>query len=220
MEIKINKRSERSEILIVKLYSGLNINFVNKKKVSSPTIFILNHFLKNSLFLLLLFFLQANAQNVTWLNIDKQPCGYTGGQMVVNNQKGIIYFVGANYSSSPDTGCKKHSSIYLDAYDMSGGKLWHAKTSGWLWTSDIALDSTGNIYICGTCQDNVRFDTLSLSNSKYPGNEMADAYLVKYNPQGIPLWARRIESLWGIDQLNITVDPQGDVYVCGISGNV
>src|ERR1044071_9450352 len=52
--------------------------------------------------------------------------------------------------------------------------------------SRIAVDSSGNSYVCGTFQDTCNFGSFSLVTTIYN-----DIFLAKYNSSGVVQWARQ-----------------------------
>ncbi|UZR96326.1 SBBP repeat-containing protein [Chondrinema litorale] len=75
----------------------------------------------------------------------------------------------------------------------------------------IAVDMEGNVYATGICSGNST-DYLDFGNGidvHQPG-----AYLVKYNTDGVPQWARTLGS--STEGYGVATDAAGNVYVCGI----
>ena len=82
----------------------------------------------------------------------------------------------------------------------------------------LAMDFSGNTFVCGTFTDTLTFTTGTLGaiGGHAPGN--ADAYLVKYSTNGAALWARN----GGNNTQNaldvgyaVAVDPSGNAYMTG-----
>ena len=66
----------------------------------------------------------------------------------------------------------------------------------------VALDSSGNVYICGFSED----------------NGSPDFVIAKYNNSGTIQWQRRLGGGGDDEGLSIAVDSSANVYVCGKSG--
>ncbi|MBL7928891.1 MAG: T9SS type A sorting domain-containing protein, partial [Bacteroidia bacterium] len=82
--------------------------------------------------------------------------------------------------------------------------------------SSVACDTTGNVYITGFFTDNsITFDTITLTA---PGS--SHAFIVKFNPAGSALWARKIMWLWGTKPIKVAVDNNNDVYLTGYFGGI
>ena len=113
-----------------------------------------------------------------------------------------------------------NNDVFVVKYNSSGTPLWARRMGGT--TTDIALsastDSSGNIIVAGYYASNplnifaANGSTVSftLSNS---GSQ--DAFVVKYDPNGTPLWARRIGAT-GQDVANsVSTDSSGNIVVTG-----
>ena len=72
------------------------------------------------------------------------------------------------------------------------------------WVSDMAMDSAGNLYLCGS----------AVVDSIY-----SDIVVLKYSSGGDSLWAVVYQGSGGRDDsaAAIALDPEGNVYVCGWS---
>jgi sulfur carrier protein ThiS len=87
----------------------------------------------------------------------------------------------------------------------------------------ISSDASGNVYVAGFATGAATVfalasgtDAADISLATTAGN--SDAFVVKYNTNGVPQWARRIGGT-GIDQgLGISSDASGNVYVSGYAG--
>ncbi len=107
---------------------------------------------------------------------------------------------------------------------FSGTKL-HSQAPNWNWVmgasstsaeyvNDVAVNkSTGDVYVVGV------YGTGSL-NTPYGANMNAvygnaDAFLVKYNTNGLVQWARRMGGTGNDAALSVAVDNNGDVVVVG-----
>ncbi|MES2765212.1 MAG: T9SS type A sorting domain-containing protein [Bacteroidota bacterium] len=77
--------------------------------------------------------------------------------------------------------------------------------------SDMAVDDSGNIYICGAFTDKVDFGNgiilESISNT--------DALVAKYSPQGEIIWARQASGKGANYHSKIVLDKLGNLYVTG-----
>jgi hypothetical protein len=105
------------------------------------------------------------------------------------------------------------ADVFLAKYDFTGNVLWAKKAGG---TSNdfgnaLAIDSTGNTYVTGFfLSTNINFSGLPATN-----HGSADVFVAKYDPSGLPLWARAAGGS-GYDAGNgIAVDAAGNSYVTG-----
>lgn len=100
----------------------------------------------------------------------------------------------------------------------------HAQSPSWIWAKRpvsnsgdnancVAKDASGNIYVAGAFNAaSITFSSTVLSNAS---TGSSDIYIVKYDPSGNPIWAKRAGGS-GTDQpLAITVDAAGNVLVVG-----
>ena len=112
-------------------------------------------------------------------------------------------------------GINTEDDIYLLKYDASGNLLWSVawdNSSASLddYPTDMVLDGSGNIYICGNTEPDI-----------IPGS--SDFITLKYSPSGSLLW-QSIYSRPGVfggkdEATAIAVDALGDAYICGRSSN-
>ncbi len=93
--------------------------------------------------------------------------------------------------------------------------VWEKAESGGGLKGDIrqnlCSDADGNFYLTGYFKQNATFGGTSLSNN----NGKTDAFLVKFNPAGNPVWAIRGGSETSSMGYNVTTDADGNIYVCG-----
>jgi sugar lactone lactonase YvrE len=81
----------------------------------------------------------------------------------------------------------------------------------------VAADSSGNVYITGQYQSNpltiFNLDGSTFTTLAHSGSN--DAFVIKYNPTGNPVWATRIAGSSDERGVSIAVDDKGNVYVSG-----
>ena len=121
----------------------------------------------------------------------------------------------------PGPGTDVHTSNggednYLSKYDSAGNHLW-TRTFGNASNDNVrgpAVDSAGNVYICGLFSGAVNFDPDGVGDVR-SSNGGADAYLIQYDSNGNYQWTRT----WGgsdSDSANrVAVDTFGNVFVAG-----
>src|SRR5690554_1628669 len=109
---------------------------------------------------------------------------------------------------------------FVAKYSSTGAILW-AKSGGSSGNSDranaVAIDNSGNVFITGQFSGTANFGSFSLTSL----NNTIDAFIVKYDPDGNELWARKGSGA-SIDRgLSITTDNAGSVYTVGqFSGDI
>ena len=113
------------------------------------------------------------------------------------------------------------NDVVVVKYDTSGTPLWARRIAGPNddQTFDIATDSSGNVYVTGQYTVSASVFTtsdgttaaLTLPSSLGAG----DVFVVKYDTNGTPLWARRIGGTAGDRGLGISTDASGNVLAIG-----
>ena len=159
--------------------------------------------------------------------------GSDGCNSVTTDSSGNVIVTG-NYTSIPlsifaANGATESFSLtnsgsndaFIVKYDSSGTPLWVRRLGGT--SSDIGnsvmTDSTGNIIVTGNYASSpvnifaTNGSTVSFTLSNSAG---FDAFIVKYNSGGTPLWARKIGGYNGNDRANsVSVDSSGNIVVAG-----
>ena len=107
-----------------------------------------------------------------------------------------------------------------------------AMAQNWLWarhadniTSSIPYDcrnytgsdAAGNVYVAGIYKtSSLTLGSYTLTNY-YPG--AMHVYIAKYNPAGVLLWTRNLDSLTGNGVTAVHVDATGNMYIAGTFGD-
>ena len=110
--------------------------------------------------------------------------------------------------------------IFIVKYNSSGTPLWARRMGGTNieFPNSISTDSSGNVIIAGHTNSNpVNVYTsdgttvsFTLANS---GSD--DAFIVKYDPNGTPLWARRMGGTSNDNLYSVSTDSSGNIIVVG-----
>ena len=100
---------------------------------------------------------------------------------------------------------------FVRKYDRDGEELWtrqlaNLDTAPFVRASDVAIDSTGNVYVAGLTAG-------ILPDQTSDGDR--DAFVRKYDPDGDELWTRQFGSSGSDTALGVALDPGGNVYVAG-----
>ncbi len=80
----------------------------------------------------------------------------------------------------------------------------------YLSTARNIVDSKGNSYTCGYFTGSRTIGNTTLLS--YGGRDM---YIAKYDPEGTPLWVHHAGSATSDEATGLTLDAEGNVYVCG-----
>ncbi len=122
-----------------------------------------------------------------------------------------VTFANTNLSG---TGTNGALDVFVAKYDSAGNFLWARKGGG----SDndqgyaIVADAAGNSYVAGQI-----FGTAAFSGTNVAGNGL-DIFLSKYDGSGNLLWVRKAggnNAIYGDGGFGVTLDPAGNVCVCG-----
>jgi gliding motility-associated-like protein len=108
------------------------------------------------------------------------------------------------------------SDAFVAKFNMSGQRIWATYIGG---TDNeeamaLALDSTGNIYVCGDTKSLASIASGGFQNT-FGGN--SDAFLIKLDPQGNRVWSTYyggIDADYGYD---VCTDAAGRIYMSGIT---
>jgi len=172
-------------------------------------------------------YFSAQSQSVTplWIN-QFGGISYDGARDMYTDANGNIIVTGffsrtVDFDPSPaifnlTAPPNNEEDVFIAQYDAAGNFIWARQFSGSFLDvpNSISSDASGNIYITGVFFGTTDFNPgPAVFNLTSAGNE--DAYIVKLNPSGNFLWAKRVGSSL-FDRGNaITVDLNGDVYVGG-----
>lgn len=113
------------------------------------------------------------------------------------------------------------SYIFLVKYDSSGTALWGEKAGPRSFTTDLAADSNGNVFMIGDYQANPiygsspTFGPFSLTN--YPEELHGDSFLAKYDGSGTCNWIKTVKGIYREYARGVAVDTFDNVYFVGHS---
>ena len=150
--------------------------------------------------------------NLLW---SKSPASSSGSDEIYDvstDDTGNVFITGRFYSSAFEGQIQSNGEydIFIAKYSPDGTLLWakNAGGSGYDYSSGIALDQTGNVYVVGFFNGSASWDGISKASSA-----QGDMFIAKYNNNGKILWVRNGDIgedgyLYGID-----TDKSGNVYV-------
>ena len=124
---------------------------------------------------------------------------------------GNLYVIGFTTGEFPGHTGRGKTDNFLRKYDANGNHTWTRQfgTEGTDTTDDLALDSSGNIYVVGK------------TTGAFDGHEnlgFVDAYLRKYDNDGNVLWTRQFGTISSDDAFGVAIDGAGSLYVVGSTG--
>ena len=166
---------------------------------------------------------QAKAQTCAWTK--KVGGAYEdNGIAITTDGSGNVYSLGYFFSTTLTfTGTPNvtlHNSysaacMYLVKHDSCGNLLWAKQANGHnggdVYGTSVAADAAGNVYVAGFHQT----DTLFAGNVTAIGNGNKEAFVIKYNTNGIAQW---IQHSVGNSQERanaIALDASGNIYIAG-----
>ncbi len=118
------------------------------------------------------------------------------------DHSGNVYVTGESFGSG--TSCDFATIKYFSTGDMAWVRRYNGTANGEDKARAIAVDGSGNVYVTG---------------SSWGGDTDLDYLTIRYDPDGIQLWARRYDGpASGEDKAYaLTVDDCGNAYVTGAS---
>ena len=160
------------------------------------------------------------AGNVVWAQRAGGILNDQCGKLLVDDN-GNVYMSGGFMSSSITFGTitltnpAPGSGIpFIVKYDPSGNALWAWVWPVGIWSRDIAIDGSGNLYYMGTyTSSTITFGATILTNSGSAGS--SDIFIVKYDANGNVLWAKSAGGSANDVGYGIAIDGSGNVYMTG-----
>lgn len=139
-------------------------------------------------------------------SLDGTNTGFDSASSIVIDANGNMYIAGSCIGTIADADPTDTGWLCVVKYSASGVRLWSTQFGAGNVNSltAIALDGNGNVYAAGRGR---------ITGLPYAG--LTDAFVVKFDPNGVKQWARqfgsdRDEALWGM-----AVDRQANVVVVG-----
>ncbi|TND00060.1 MAG: hypothetical protein FD123_4408, partial [Bacteroidetes bacterium] len=108
-----------------------------------------------------------------------------------------------------------YSDIFVSKYDAGGNLVW-IKTGGGSYQDEayaVTTDAAGNIFVTGFFTGNAGFGGTNLASAGYFDT---DVFLLKYNPSGLLVWAKRAGGTGNDMAYGIDVAANGSIFVCGV----
>lgn len=158
----------------------------------------------------------------------RELLGTNGGRLILD-AAGNVYLGGSTNGSVTTLQIGSFSTPittrtfagFVAKLDAQGQPLWlrtlGASTTGNYLVSDMGLDASGNFYFTGVLYGTVNFGAFTLSTGGPTNSGPTDAFLIKLDPQGTPLWGRQgaRTALNYLPSFALTVSPAGEAYLTG-----
>lgn len=172
--------------------------------------------------------LSAQSQNYQWASGFGSNSGFgDAGNSVTTDASGNVYVTGqfiGTIDFDPGVGVNNLSSaavgVFFAKYDAAGNYVWAKKITTSVNPAvghDIAVDGSGNVYICGYFAGSGDFDP-GAGSAILASNGDTDIFFAKYDSGGNYLWAKSMGAAGSDHGKSIAVDALGDVYVTGFYG--
>lgn len=126
--------------------------------------------------------------------------GYVTGATEFNNSVSVL--------SAPGNG-----DIYVAKYSPNGNLIWMKQFGGNLMDRayDLAIGPDQNVVITGTFFGSLQFGSINIQSNQ--GSK--DIFLLKLNPQGNVIWARKEGGGLSENSYGVTIDNQNNVILTG-----
>ena len=135
------------------------------------------------------------------------------GYGVAHDAAGHCYMTGwtaGTLPGSPELNAGGFSDMFIAKYDLDGNRLWvhQLGTTGFDFGKGVGVDAAGNCYVTGGTEG-------TLPGSVESRSEPSDAFLAKYNTDGVKLWVHQFGAPGGNAGQAVAADPAGNTYVTG-----
>ncbi|WP_234110530.1 SBBP repeat-containing protein [Chryseobacterium sp. R2A-55] len=148
-----------------------------------------------------------------------------GYSVAVDKNSGNVYLAGFAWSSTGITTPGAHqqntggaTDAFLAKFDSNGNRQWSTYYGGEQWESGYCtVDNTGNVFLAGFTSSSVNIASSGAHQTNLGG--LDDAYLVKFNSDGVRQWGTYYGGSdydWGYF---IATDFQGNVFLDGHTGS-
>lgn len=124
------------------------------------------------------------------------------------------YFSGTAYFGNTKISSVGYTDVFIAKYDAAGNLVW-VKTGGGSYQDlsyGICTDVAGNCYVTGFFTGSASFSGTTLSSAGYFDT---DVFILKYNPSGVLMWAKRSGGTGNDFGYGISVAKSGHIYVSG-----
>ena len=125
------------------------------------------------------------------------------------------YFSGTALFGTTKVTSMGYSDIFIAKYDAAGNLVW-VRSGGGSYQDEayaVGTDFAGNCYITGYFTGNSIFSGVPLSSAGYFDT---DVLLLKYNPSGLLVWAKRAGGTANDIGYGLNITTGGQAMVCGV----
>ncbi|HPF01982.1 MAG TPA: SBBP repeat-containing protein [Bacteroidales bacterium] len=157
----------------------------------------------------------------------REWCTYFKRSNCCTDYDGNVYLAGTTESSDIITTDGAHQIEYGGGFDAflvkfnsSGGRLWGTYYGGYFDDLGAACstDKNGNVYLTGSTKSVNNISTPDAHQTEHGdgiGGNDSDAFLVKFNTEGIRQWGTYYGGSSSDSGTGISIDPDGSIYFAG-----
>ena len=169
-------------------------------------------------------FLWANAfystGNVPQCEVNSLDCDQTGSVYLTGSFRGVI-----DFDPGPDSAIFSNSiggwDLFVLKLNANGGFTFAKIVAGKAATNygatgnSIKVGNSGDVYVTGSYRGQLDFDPGVGSDSLINNELRSDAFVFKLDTSGAYQWVREFGNAMREDCYDLSIDPQGDIYVTG-----
>lgn len=144
----------------------------------------------------------------------------TAGSVAVDAWGNVIatgWFQGAvNFGGGWLTSAGSYDA-FVAKFDPAGNHLWSKRfgDANWQWTTDVAVDTAGDLVMAGAFHGIVDFGGGPLTSAGFGYEGLEDIFMVKFDPSGNHIWSKRFGDPDSQTGAYVAVDASGSIFASG-----
>jgi len=153
--------------------------------------------------------------NMSYCRVESMTTDMDGNCLVAGTFSGDSMIFD---KTSLKNGTDYANNFFVVKYNTDGEVIWADFAKGATSASAISIssDSKGNSYLLGNFyNDSIYFDNFIIKGLQPVDGSHGGDFLVKYDPDGNALWAHCIGGMHRDQPYSISVDRDGNSYICG-----
>lgn len=165
----------------------------------------------------------SNLGEVIWMQKFGGTQADKGVKLAVDHQDNIIvtgsFFGNINFGSINLQSANNSKDIFLVKLNPQGDVVWARKEGGNQGENayDVAVDEQNNVVLTGQFEgvSQIGSQTFTSQINSFTNNYSFDAFLAKYDSNGIPIWSKQANSDYEDRGMALTCDAQNNIYLTG-----